>query len=98
MLDPADDYAYAAVVHDYLYWEQYISKETADSILNFAMMDLEVSPVKRLSIYAAVDNFGSGAWKKNATLKRNGERRIIKKLPPTANIKWTDWKLNMDIY
>lgn len=97
-LSPADDYAYAAVVHDYLYWEQTTSKADADSILNYAMMDLEVKPFERGVIYTTVDLLGTRAWRQNAKLKAEGERRIIKKTPNSANVKWIDYKKNIDIY
>lgn len=97
-LDPAAEYAYAAVIHDYLYWEQNSKREDADAILNFAMYDLEVHPVKRVAIYEAVNLFGSGAWNDNKALKLGGEKRVIKRFPSDPKVKWADWKLNQSIY
>src|SRR5262249_18421752 len=41
-LRPDGLYAYAAVVHDYLYWEQYLSRETSDQILKLCMQDFNI--------------------------------------------------------
>ena len=97
ILDPADDYAYAAVVHDYLYWTQLTTKNEADLILKFAMQDLDVSPTTVDVIYTAVDMFGQQAWNQNKRLKELGEKRLLKKFPPNAAIKWADWK-SQDVY
>ena len=45
LLRPDGDYAHAAIVHDYLYWNQEVDRTTADHIFKLAMEDLEVSPV-----------------------------------------------------
>src|SRR5271166_5582366 len=42
LLRPDGEYTYAAIIHDYLYWEQITSKETADSTLREAMKDFGV--------------------------------------------------------
>lgn len=38
------NYAYAAVVHDYLYWFQQLSRFDSDRIFKWAMQDLQISP------------------------------------------------------
>lgn len=97
LLSPDDDYAYAAVIHDYLYWNQAQSKHDADLILKHAMQDLDVSPTKTFLIFTAVDKFGQSAWDENKRLKEKGERRILKSLPSNAATKWSEWK-NKDVY
>ncbi|MNL77553.1 hypothetical protein D3C87_2037670 [compost metagenome] len=81
-----------------MYWEQNLTRDDADSILNFAMYDLEVLPIKRIAIYETVSLLGSSAWRENRALKLKGEKRQIKKLPNDPKIKWSDWKENSDIY
>lgn len=92
LLRPEGRHAYAAVVHDYLYWNQSRSKEEADLILKFALEDSKVDKVKTWAIYQAVDKLGQKAWDKNGQLKASGERRILKKFPSDLSIAWKEWK------
>lgn len=87
-------YMPAAIVHDYLYWQQQVSKETADSVFKSAMQDLNVRSTTIAMIYAGVKTpFGNLAWRTNAKLKKSGERRILKVFPKDPAIKWKEWKL-----
>jgi hypothetical protein len=81
VLRPDGEYAYAAVVHDYLYWTQTRSREEADDILKMAMEDFEVGTATIKTIYGAVHLAGKGAWNGNAKQKGHGERRILKRFP-----------------
>lgn len=54
VLRPDGEYAYAAVVHDYLYWTQTRSREEADHIFKMAMEDFEIGVSKADVIYNAV--------------------------------------------
>lgn len=90
-LRPEGRYAYAAVVHDYLYWTQSRSREEADRILRFAMEDSKVDGFRRWTIYQAVDKLGQGSWDDNQRLKARGERRILAKYPEPST-SWADWK------
>jgi hypothetical protein len=63
-LRPEGRYAYAAVVHDYLYWEQSRPREEADEILKFAMEDSKVNAKLVKTMYLAVRSFGQTAWDK----------------------------------
>jgi hypothetical protein len=92
VLRPEGRYAYAAVVHDYLYWTQSRSRQEADHILNLAMEDSKVNRVQRLAIYQAVDNLGQKAWDKNKRLKDAGERRMLARYPTDLSASWQDWK------
>lgn len=88
-------YMPAAIVHDYLYWQQQVSKDAADSIFKSAMQDLNVRSATVALIYAGVRSpFGDMAWQANARLKATGEQRILKVFPRTPTIKWSEWKLN----
>ena len=92
VLRPEGRYAYAAVVHDYLYWTQTRPRHEADQILNFAMQDSRVSDAQRWAIYQAVDKFGQEAWDNNRRLKAKGERRVLARYPSDLSISWQDWK------
>ena len=86
-------YAEAAIIHDYLYWRQPVSKDEADLVLKEAMQELQVSPVTVAVIYGGVRSvFGDRAWASNQKIKAGGERRILKAMPGSPVTKWTDWK------
>ena len=89
---PEGRYAYAAVVHDYLYWTQSRPREEADQILKFAMEDSNVAPWQRWAIYQGVDKLGKSAWERNRRLKMEGERRMLAKYPTNLSISWAEWK------
>jgi Protein of unknown function (DUF1353) len=93
ILPPDDEYLVPAIVHDWLYWQQTVSKERADSVLRNAMEELKVAGWKVAAVYQGVANFGTSAWDKNGQLKLTGEKRILIKEPPNISIKWADWRL-----
>lgn len=92
LLRPDGDYSYAAVFHDFLYWNQTTSKEYADSVLKFAMEDFKIDSKTIWTIYTAVKLFGQSAWDGNAKLKAAGEKRVLKIYPPNPTITWDEWK------
>ena len=63
-------YGNAAVIHDYLYWEQLRSRKDSDDILLEGMVVLEVSFIKRYAIFWAVRLGGWWAWWRNQARKR----------------------------
>jgi hypothetical protein len=97
-LRPDGSYAYAAIIHDYLYWDQNRPKELADEILKAAMEDLKVERVKIEAIYRAVSDAGQSAWDQNRRLKAGGEKRILKEYPTTAGVSWEEWKNRPDVF
>ncbi len=97
-LPPDGEYAYAAVVHDYLYWSQTRSREEADDILKIAMEDFKVGTVKAGAIYAAVRVAGKAAWNGNAEKKAQGEKRILARFPQDPRITWEDWKQRPGVF
>jgi Protein of unknown function (DUF1353) len=97
-LRPDGEYAYAAIVHDYLYWTQTRSREAADGIFKMAMADFNIKTATVFAIYQAVRRAGGGAWKANASLSRTGEKRVLKEYPPNAGITWTEWKKRPGVF
>lgn len=97
-LPPDGEYAYAAVVHDYLYWSQTRSREEADDILKIAMEDFKVGTVKAGAIYAAVRVAGKAAWTGNAEKKAQEEKRILARFPQDPRITWEDWKQRPGVF
>jgi hypothetical protein len=77
MLKPDGLYSYAAIVHDYLYWQQTVQRATADEIFKFAMQDFKISSAIVDTIYLAVRGFGGSDWDQNLKLKESGERRVL---------------------
>jgi hypothetical protein len=65
-------YGNAAVVHDYLYWQQKkYTRERADEIFLEAMEVLGVSKFNKNCLYLAVKHFGFFAWNSHAKEKRD---------------------------
>ncbi len=81
-------YGNAAVIHDWLYWDQKRTRKEADTIMFEAMTVLKVSNVKKYLIYKAVRIFGEWAWNRNKWDKESGFSRVIKeqKISYSVNI------------
>lgn len=97
-LRPDGIYTYAAIIHDYIYWEQSVSREEADEIFRFAMEDFNVGTVAKNAIYSGVRLGGSSAWDNNAKLKAAGEKRRLKAFPKAPTVRWSDWKTKPDVF
>jgi len=95
---PDGNYAYAAVLHDYLYWEQPVNRSVADDIFRSAMNDLKVTDRQANLLHTAVEQFGQSAWNQNAKLRRQGERRVLKKFPDNPAITWQEWKSTPGVF
>lgn len=98
LIPPDSRYSYAAIVHDYLYWEQYLSRETSDNIFKFLMEDFKINTVTVNAIYSAVRLAGGFAWEENGRLKRAGEKRVLQKFPEDPRIDWSTWKRRSDVF
>jgi len=87
-------YQFAAVVHDYLYWEQSVSREAADWIFLAGMKESKVGKKDRMIIYKAVRAAGGMAWTRNQDEKNRGLPRVIPKqyrdIP--ANTTWHEYR------
>ena len=91
-------YTAPAIIHDFLYWFQMVSREEADDIFNIGMKELDVSTTKRIAIFESVRKLGGRAWKNNRKLRENGEKRILKKFPPDLEITWEEWKKDPSVF
>src|ERR1700722_10368584 len=89
LLRPDGNYAYAAILHDYLYWTQTRSRPDSDMILKLGMEDFSVDSRVVSTIYEAVRVGGGAAWKDNARLKSSGEKRILKRYPEDPRTTWS---------
>jgi Protein of unknown function (DUF1353) len=97
-LRPDGEYTYPAIVHDWMYWSQERPKEEADEILKFGMQDFDIEPATVQTIYQAVRLAGGAAWRGNARLKAQGEKRILKIYPDNPIITWAEWKRRPDVF
>ena len=77
LLSPTGQEGRAAIIHDYLYWEQRCSREQADWILRLGMIESRVPLVTRQAVYWAVRAMGESAWVVNAADRRDGQPRVI---------------------
>lgn len=98
LLRPDGLYAYAAIIHDYLYWQQFLPRSKSDEVLKLCMQDFGVGAFRKWVIYFAVRLGGAGAWSDNAALKAAGEKRILKRFPEDPTTQWAQWKTRPDIY
>lgn len=97
VLPPDGLYSYAAIIHDYLYWEQYLSREDSDEIFRLTMIEFKIPTIQVEAIYLAVRAGGAAAWNENAKLKKTGEKRRLKTLPDDPRVRWSDWKF-LDVF
>ncbi len=98
ILRPDGDYTYPAILHDYLYWRQNLSRDDADEIFKFAMEDFDIDKSKIILIYEAVRKFGQSAWDSNARAKAHGEKRVLIKYPTDPRVRWIDWKSKPGVF
>lgn len=91
-LRPDGNYAYSAILHDYLYWTQSRPRKAADAILRQSMADFHVPPATIATIYEAVRIGGQKSWDENHRLKNQGESRILSVFPDDPTISWATWK------
>ncbi len=69
-------YQYPAIVHDWLYWNQY-PREKADDIFYNAMKECGVTNLDRKAMWAGVHWGGQRAWDENKGNREKGLPRII---------------------
>ena len=74
-------YGNAAVIHDWLYWEQKRPRAAADAVLLEGMVVLGVNALVRYLIYGAVRLFGWTAWYRNQADRADGYNRVILPVP-----------------
>lgn len=89
---PTGRYAYAAVVHDYLYWYQNTTKEVADEVMFAAMKDAGTDEQAIVDFRSALTLAGRFAWNKNKKAREAGEMRVLKAFPENKLIAWADYR------
>lgn len=99
ILPPWGKYGPAAVVHDWLYYDQSTTKDFADDVLMEGMKVMQTEVLQRDIIYEAVHKAGQDAWNENAKKKKLGFIRVAQDVPSKmsdTSFYWTgstgDWK------
>ncbi|MBP1184182.1 DUF1353 domain-containing protein [Methylobacterium sp. PvR107] len=98
LLRPDGEYAYAAVIHDYLYWTQGRPRHECDEVFKACMQDFKINNKIVDIIFRAVRTFGGSAWEANKRLKVLGEQRFLAKLPEDPRITWAEWKKDRTVF
>ena len=75
-LPPWGKYGPAAVVHDWLYWQQPCTREQADAVLFEAMGVLGVDTHRRWLIFQGVRAGGQHAWDSDAANRAAGKEHV----------------------
>ena len=83
-ISPWGDHGFGAVVHDWLYSDQSMSRKEADEVILEAMKQSGVGAIKRYTIFRALRIFGRFAWKENQRRRSAGVNRVgpIPTTPP----------------
>jgi hypothetical protein len=92
MLAPWGKNGAAAVVHDFLYWDQRCTRDEADAVILLAMSESRVNEFDQWVIYHAVHWGGAFAWKGNAKERSSGRERVMSPLPTDPNTTWTAYQ------
>lgn len=96
-LPPAGKYGHAAILHDWLYWEQQTTREVADRIFDVAMDEMSVTLAVRKTMWAAVRVYGGSYWNAAQKERQEGGGRVIKRLPDTQ-VTWKEWRTRANIF
>ena len=95
---PEGRHAYAAVIHDYLYWTQRRTRLESDEIFREILLETKTDKKIIAGLYSAVRKAGGGAWRKNQRLKDKGEKRFLSKLPEDPLVSWASYKKQPDVF
>ena len=98
VVPPTGRYGLAAVVHDWLYWQQSLKRAEADQVFHDAMAELQVPGWKRFVMTKAVRWFGGSYWHGNTHAKLRGEKRVLKAYPDDVKISWDVWRKTPDVF
>jgi hypothetical protein len=86
-------YGNAAVIHDYLYYQQKYQRREADKIFLEAMGVLQVPVWQKYPIYWAVRIGGWLAWQCNRRKKAKGLQKMAKEAPVKSSEMPLHWKV-----
>src|SRR5262245_10385175 len=98
LISPAGRHGHAAILHDWLYWIQTVSRHAADHVLDLAMKDVAVPTITRSVIFSAVRAFGGTAWMTNERARLAGERRVLQNFPTNLATTWEEWRRRPEVF
>ena len=98
LVPPTGRYGFAALFHDYAYWQQTMNRTDADELFSDTMIELEVSSWTRRLLYYSVRIFGFVAWRNNAAAKSTGDKRVLKEFPTDIKTAWSEWKKKPGVF
>lgn len=98
VLPPQGRYGPAAILHDWLYWQQSTTREEADQIFLVVMEEIEVPVAKRRAMWGSVRVFGGPFWDQNSRERRGGGRRVLKLVPTDMRTSWAQWRDRPDVF
>ena len=96
-LPPTGRYGHAAILHDWLYWEQGSSRAVADRIFEVAMAELNVDLPLRKAMWAAVRVGSRPYWDEASAEKKVRKSRVLKRFPETP-VTWAEWQTNPGVF
>lgn len=94
---PTGRHGHAAILHDWLYWEQGVTRSVADLVFETALADIKVDAPLRKAMWAAVRIGGGRYWTESTQERRSGGSRILKRFPDEP-VAWCDWRRQPDIF
>ncbi|UPJ53386.1 DUF1353 domain-containing protein [Bradyrhizobium sp. 200] len=97
MVQPVGRHGHAAILHDWLYWEQNCDRAVADKVFEVAMAELDVAVPVRKALWAAVRVFGRQYWDQAREQKRQGRSRLLAKLP-NEPVSWAVWQSTPGVF
>ncbi len=91
-------YSRAAIVHDFLYWNQGCSRTQADRIMQIGMEESGVGESTRDTIHRAVRLGGGSAWRANQKERRAGTPRVVPEtfFPIPDTITWEEFRKQLE--
>ncbi len=95
---PTGRYAYATIVHDYLYWTQERERSEADAVLKDALRDSRVDSTTVAAFHLAVTSLGANSWNANIKAKMAGEKRFLIRFPEDRLTSWADWRKQPNVF
>lgn len=84
-------YGNAAVIHDYCYWQQALSRRKADAVFFEAMGVLQVAWYQKYPLYWAVRTFGWWPWWRNRQRRARGLDKVAATLP-LKSVELPTWR------
>jgi hypothetical protein len=97
-LPPKGRYGHAAILHDWLYWEQRTSRAVADRVFDVAMDEMGVALPVRKALWASVRVYGGNYWVEADAQRKSGGKRVLKRLPDSPAVTWEDWRQRPGVF